>query len=192
MPICVELKYINMELGRKNICMFQENLMFLWTTLWQDWKNMYRIKGNVHWESRNKILKKILLKSCALCDTPSTYETKVQALTFTCIKIPQLFISDCLTPGWTLRNLCFLAWEGYLFVRILLPYAGHRAKADLNSKRARQLSLWGYKKFLRKNSGVKPFKPGFLFCLLIYQTSGLLTAHQHLLAVTCTRAMPFS
>lgn len=202
MPICVELIYINMELGRKHVCMFQENFMFLRTTLWQDWKNFYRIKGNVNWGSINKIvmylnsweflkckeswirnliiirstlvLKKILLKSCAPCGTPSTYETKVQALTCTCIKIPQLFISDCLTPGWTLWNLCFLAWEVYLFVRTLLLYAGHRTKA--NSERARQLSLWGYKKFLRKNSGVKPFKPGFLFCLLIYQTSGLLTA----------------
>jgi len=59
---------------------------------------------------------------------------------------------------------------------MLLPYAGHRAKANLNSERARQLSLWGYKKFLRKNYGLKSFKPGFLFCLLIYQTSGLLIA----------------
>jgi len=59
---------------------------------------------------------------------------------------------------------------------MLLPYAGHRAKANLNSERARQLSLWGYKKFLRKNFGVKSFKLGFLFCLLIYQTSRLLTA----------------
>jgi hypothetical protein len=59
---------------------------------------------------------------------------------------------------------------------MLLPYAGHRAKANLNSKRARQLSLWGCKKFLMKNFGVKSFNPGFLFCLLIYETSGLLIA----------------
>lgn len=204
MPICVELKYINVELGNKHICMLQENLMFLWMTLWQDWKNMYRIKGNVNSGSINKILmylnswkflkckgnwirnliiirsvlvlKKILLKSRAPCGTPSTYETKVQALTFTCIKIPQLFISDCLTPGWMLWNLYFLAWEGYLFVRILLPCAGHKAKANLNSETARLWSLWGYKKFLRKSFGVKSFEPGFLFCLLIYQTSGLLIA----------------
>lgn len=95
---------------------------------------------------------------------------------FTCIKIPQLFISDCLTCGWMLWNVCFLAWDGHHFVIMLLPYAGHRAKANLNSERARQLSLWGYKKFLRKNFGVKSFKLGFLFCLLIYQTSRLLTA----------------
>jgi hypothetical protein len=58
----------------------------------------------------------------------------------------------------------------------MLPCAGYRAKANLNSWRARQLSLWGYKKFLRKKFGVKLFKPVFLFCLLIYQTSGLLNA----------------
>jgi hypothetical protein len=135
---------------------------------------------------RTLVLKKILLKSRAPCGTPSTYETEVQALTFTCIKIPQLFISDCLTPGWMLRNLCFLAGEGYLFVRILLPYAGHRAKANLNSERARQLCLWGCKKFLRKKFGVKLFKPGLLFCLLIYQTSGLLIAPTFAGCYMCT------
>ena len=87
--------------------------------------------------------------------TSTTYQTKVQALTFTCIKIPQLFIYDILTGGWMLWNVCFLAWEGHHFLRMLLPYAGHRAKADLNSEWARQLCLWEYMKFLRKNFGVK-------------------------------------
>jgi len=31
--------------------------------------------------------------------TSSTYETNAQALTFTCIKIPQLFIADYITGG---------------------------------------------------------------------------------------------
>lgn len=145
-----------MELGRKHVCMFQENLMFFWM-FWHEWKNTCRIKRNLNSGSINKILiylnsweflkckgswirnliiirSTLVLKSRAPRGTPSTYETKVQALTFTCIKIPQLFISDCLTPGWMLWNLCFLAWEGYCCVKILLPFAGHRAKANLNSK----------------------------------------------------------